>query len=367
MLLSLLSLLLLPQNLSAIRALPPSSPLPFSLPFHLSRGGADYEPAPGFVSDSSDPGDDGDLPRGSAVRPVGEEAFRRDYGADDDDDDSEDGDNNRGFAIGADGGEEDDDEDEGVGFVHSDPVNDDFVGSEDGNDYDVVGSDEGLDGPAAGSEPQPSPPQAKGDGSKASVQYMITRRMSSVLTSELGYLPEEVEVMRPDVAAVVVGRRLKRPERGMPEGWVRDDVGLEGAVGGGGGAPGWLKGVGKGIRKAAPIVAAGWVARTVARSDFVGEVRKSGRECSHMCVCIYIYMQQLLTPRSLWQAVRAAAPAKPAPRLEPEADQNEPDEDLDTGAIGKPGLDDSGMDETWLDKLITAVLVRLSGLLGSKY
>jgi len=56
-----------------------------------------------------------------------------------------------------------------------------------------------------------------------SVQYMITLNMRRVLVDELGYLPREVKHMRPDVAAVVVDKMLKRPSSGMPTPWYVDE------------------------------------------------------------------------------------------------------------------------------------------------
>ena len=61
------------------------------------------------------------------------------------------------------------------------------------------------------------------ESNAASVQYMITRRMRKVLEEELSYLPEEVDVMLPQVAKVVIERGLSRPLKGMPESWRRDD------------------------------------------------------------------------------------------------------------------------------------------------
>ena len=52
-----------------------------------------------------------------------------------------------------------------------------------------------------------------------SVQYMITNRMRRILTDELGYLTSEVDIMAPEVAAVVIERNLSRPSKGMPISW----------------------------------------------------------------------------------------------------------------------------------------------------
>ena len=64
----------------------------------------------------------------------------------------------------------------------------------------------------------------EGDGNTASIQYMITRRMRRVLEDELNYLPEEVDVMDPQIAKVVIERGLSRPMKGMPATWKRDVI-----------------------------------------------------------------------------------------------------------------------------------------------
>ena len=56
----------------------------------------------------------------------------------------------------------------------------------------------------------------------ATVQYMITRNMKRLLTEELGYTESEVDNMKPDVAAVLTSKRLKRPSTGMPDAFYVD-------------------------------------------------------------------------------------------------------------------------------------------------
>ena len=50
---------------------------------------------------------------------------------------------------------------------------------------------------------------------------MITQRMRRVLEDELEYLTEEVDIMEPQIAAVVIERGLARPSAGMPKSWRR--------------------------------------------------------------------------------------------------------------------------------------------------
>lgn len=48
---------------------------------------------------------------------------------------------------------------------------------------------------------------------------MITQRMRRVLEDELGYGTDEVDIMEPQIAAVVIERGLARPTAGMPRSW----------------------------------------------------------------------------------------------------------------------------------------------------
>jgi len=63
--------------------------------------------------------------------------------------------------------------------------------------------------------PPPTPPMHPSKTSNT-VQYMITQNMRRVLIRQLGYTTQEVNYMKPDVAAVVVNKMLRRPETGMP-------------------------------------------------------------------------------------------------------------------------------------------------------
>lgn len=63
----------------------------------------------------------------------------------------------------------------------------------------------------------------EGNSNSASIQYMITQRMRRVLEDELRYLPEEVDIMEPQIASVVIERNLSRPSNGMPASWRRTD------------------------------------------------------------------------------------------------------------------------------------------------
>jgi hypothetical protein len=66
----------------------------------------------------------------------------------------------------------------------------------------------------------------------AQVQFMITNAMKATLVDELEFKPEEVDVMRPEIAAELIEKNMKRPfgDRPMPDQWKRD---YDGAGGGG--------------------------------------------------------------------------------------------------------------------------------------
>jgi len=68
----------------------------------------------------------------------------------------------------------------------------------------------------------------KDDDGSASIQFMVTRKMRIVLVDDLKYLDGEVDVMEPQIARVVIERRLQRPSKGMPASWRRQGEGYGG-------------------------------------------------------------------------------------------------------------------------------------------
>ena len=81
----------------------------------------------------------------------------------------------------------------------------------------------------------------------ASIQFMITNAMKATLVDELEFRPEEVDVMRPEIAKELIEKKMKRPfgSKPMPEAWKRDyDPNKGGGGGGGGGLFGFLGPVG---------------------------------------------------------------------------------------------------------------------------
>ena len=70
----------------------------------------------------------------------------------------------------------------------------------------------------------------------AQLQFMITNAMRATLVDELEFKPEEVDVMRPEFAAELIEKKMKRPfgDRPMPDQWKRDYDGGGGRGRGGG-------------------------------------------------------------------------------------------------------------------------------------
>lgn len=63
--------------------------------------------------------------------------------------------------------------------------------------------------------------------SSESVHFVITRRMRRVLMNELNYSAQDVSQMRPRVAALVIQRNLQKPTSGMPQEWRHFDIDYE--------------------------------------------------------------------------------------------------------------------------------------------
>lgn len=63
--------------------------------------------------------------------------------------------------------------------------------------------------------------------------------MRRVLTDELNYLSNEVDMIEPQIAAVVIERGLSRPAAGMPTSWKKTNIAKSSAIrDGGNGGPG---------------------------------------------------------------------------------------------------------------------------------
>lgn len=110
-----------------------------------------------------------------------------------------------------------------------DTVDDGDQDEDDGdNDYDELddnGSVRGKPATSGSSSGRMKESANPGDdGQAAKVQFMVTGRMRQVLTEELNYLPGEVDMIEPQIAAVVIERGLARPSAGMPASWRKTNV-----------------------------------------------------------------------------------------------------------------------------------------------
>jgi hypothetical protein len=110
---------------------------------------------------------------------------------------------------------------------------------------------------AIGSSPALTPPifsEDTGDSTPAGIQYMITNKMRRILEDDLGYLSEEVDIMEPQIAVVVIDKRLMRPPNGMPSSWAKDSAGSTAVSrrtsnGGGWGLTSPIRGIGSAGRR----------------------------------------------------------------------------------------------------------------------
>lgn len=84
------------------------------------------------------------------------------------------------------------------------------------SDDDISDAAPAIQREEAADEDSDSSEDAKDD---ANLQFMITNRMRRVLEDDLNYHIEEIEVMDPQIASVVIERGLARPPTGMPKAW----------------------------------------------------------------------------------------------------------------------------------------------------
>jgi len=184
-----------------------------------------------------------------------------------------------------------------------------------------------------------------------SVQYMITRNMKRVLADELGYTEEEVDGMRPDVAAVITSKRLKRPSGGMPDAFYVD-----------GKAPSTTR------NRIGQFLKSNVVKRIVMPALVVG---------STACIAAFAMKPSATTSRGKNDSSPAAATSIPAVKNEDitaAAEMYNPvskvsktnttayEEQLDESSLGAFRPDSANrwdLDDTFLDKMITRMLEKL--------
>ena len=118
----------------------------------------------------------------------------------------------------------------------------------------------------------------------ASIQFMITNAMKATLVDELEFRPEEVDVMRPEIAKELIEKKMKRPfgSKPMPEAWKRDyDPNKGGGGGGGGGLFGFLGPVGSAAVGGVHVDDRGRRARRRVRRERDRQEGREGRREGH--------------------------------------------------------------------------------------
>ena len=91
------------------------------------------------------------------------------------------------------------------------------MGEDESGNFDVLSAEDMFNESSLSTSSSSSSPNVPPrPDNRPTVQYIITENMRRCLIRQLGYSPLEVSHMKPDVAAVVVSKMLKRPEIGMP-------------------------------------------------------------------------------------------------------------------------------------------------------
>ena len=91
--------------------------------------------------------------------------------------------------------------------------------------YEEVEEEKELAALLSTSETSPPSMEASSTSDESgSLQYMITNQMRQILMEDLEYLIEEVDAMEPQIAQVVIERKTRRPQSGMPDTWRRGFV-----------------------------------------------------------------------------------------------------------------------------------------------
>ena len=80
----------------------------------------------------------------------------------------------------------------------------------------------GLPKPAPKLVPSSRASESKAGASKASLQWFVTNGMKEQLSS-LGYTPEEVKRLEPERARAIIDRSIRRPAKGVPASWTRNN------------------------------------------------------------------------------------------------------------------------------------------------
>jgi len=93
----------------------------------------------------------------------------------------------------------------------------------DSSDLEITEDDESSDDLVARKESS-TKVSSSSDDSNSKVQFMVTKKMRKTLIEELGYLESEIDMIEPQIAAVVIERGLSRPSSGMPASWKKTNI-----------------------------------------------------------------------------------------------------------------------------------------------
>ena len=166
----------------------------------------------------------------------------------------------------------------------------------------------------------------------------ITDEMKAILRKELRYKARDVKVMRPDIAAMVVANRLRRPTEGMPRNWYVEGAKPSNAL------------QDNVVKVSLALVAAGAVALIGLKGEDLGiEFDAFGDALKK------------ITSKSIGKKKKTAdTPAVVTPPVvqEVEATEVEEEEDHPQSVMpftDKPPAYEKDLDKTWLDKVITSI------------
>ena len=168
----------------------------------------------------------------------------------------------------------------------------------------------------------------------------ITDEMKAILRKELRYKARDVKVMRPDIAAMVVANRLRRPTEGMPRNWYVEGAQPSNAL------------QDNVVKVSLAVVAAGAVALIGLKGEDLGIEFDALKKITSIFAAL---------PKSIGKKKKTAdTPAVVTPSVvqEVEATEVEEEEDHPQSVMpftDKPPAYEKDLDKTWLDKVITSI------------
>jgi len=181
--------------------------------------------------------------------------------------------------------------------------------------------------------------------SSESVHFVITRRMRRVLMNELNYSAQDVSQMRPRVAALVIQRNLQKPTSGMPQEWRHFDIDYE--------SPSRVASLFKAAKKfVLPALSATVVGMLVSKSieNQFNDVKSKTTSCETDKYHVSDYLNAEDTEQVFNDSI--------AKEVDSKNDQSAIHENEKPRSESLRTIRD--LDDTWLDKLFTRILDRVS-------